>query len=213
MAETTWSEEPSDAPKKRGIPTWAWFCGAGCLVALIVAIVGSIAAYKFGERMFDPESQWQELAKVLPYDERPEGWTPQFGMPMGFIGFEMITLAGPDGTAAIVMRMPEQDAEKTREQMFDPKLSDPFGLGVRENAEQGEIEIQGRTLRVMRFEQRGPGRRPSEGPQADGASILVDVTPVGRTRPVILQLVGHRERISDDQVADFLEPFHVGERR
>jgi len=213
MAETMWSEE-APAPKKRRIPTWAWFCGAGCLVALILAIVASVFAVDFFKKSMDPEMQWKRLEAVLPFDERPAGWTPAFGMDMSVFGFEMVTLAGPQREMALLMQLPEQDAEKTREQMFDENFSGSFmGMGGRSEMQKGEIEVQGRTLRVMRFYQGPKSKGGGEG--QTGASITVDLTPPGRVRPLILQLIrtGSREPFTDAEIVEFLRPFHVGTER
>ena len=213
MAETMWSEE-APAPKKRRIPTWAWFCGAGCLVALILAIVASVFAVDFFNKSRDPERQWQRLDAVLPYDERPAGWTPAFGVDMGMFGFDMVTLTGPRGEMALLMQLPEQDAEKSREQMFDETFSGSFmGMGGRSEMQKGEIEVQGRTLRVLRFYQGPKGQ--GGGNQQTGASINVDLTPPGQVRPLILQLIrtGSQETFTDEEVVEFLRPFHVGTGR
>ena len=71
MTETNWGE--SEAPvRKKSIPTWLWFCGGGCLLALIVSIVGGVLLFQKGKQMYeegqDPEIQWAKVAEVLTYD-------------------------------------------------------------------------------------------------------------------------------------------------
>jgi hypothetical protein len=238
MTETTWSEE-GVAPRKRRIPTWAWFCGAGCLLALVVSIVAVVFLVDTVKKAIDPEQQWTRLAETLPYDERPAGWKPVFGMDMSLLGFEMFTLKGPGNEMAMLMQLPENDAERTREQFFDESFTGSlFGAGGRKNLKKGKMTVQGRELDVIRFVQKGglevtETEEPAssgegeanpveteESPvrireKRDSASILVDLTPPGEVRPLILQMIrtGSGEPFTDQEVLDFLKPFHVGTLR
>ena len=227
MAETAWAEETGGAPKKRAIPTWAWFCGAGCLAALVLAIVAGVFLVDQWKKARDPERQWQELAEALPYDHRPEGWELGFGFGANFLGFKMYFLQRQGAEMAIVMHLPEREAEETRKQMFDEKFSGGFfGMGARSDTKLGTIEVQGRTLPAMWFYQKAGEAKPSrEGtnsrrsggsePTQEGASVILDVTPEGEARPLILQLirVHASEPYTDEEVRAFLQPFHVGPDR
>jgi hypothetical protein len=215
MAETSWTEEQGSAPKKRMIPTWAWFCGAGCLIALILGIAGSVFLVRGVKSAIDPERQWANLAEVLPHEERPRDWKLNFGMP-GWIGVEVFMLQNEaTGMVAVVMRLPESESEKARQQMLDATYSGSlFGRGGRKEMQASKIEIQGRELQALRFYQNaGRGGEGAAGSQ-QGASIFVDLTPPGETRALMLQLIraGRGEPITDEEVQDFLAPFDVGSR-
>jgi hypothetical protein len=216
MAETSWTEEAGAAPKKRLIPTWAWFCGAGCLIAVILAAIASVFVVRGVKSAMDPEKQWASLAEVLPYDHRPENWKLGFGTP-GFFGFEVFVLHNEaQGLVAVVMHLPERDSEETRKKMFDPQHSGGlFGSGGRKEMKRSTVEVQGRELQAMRFYQYA-GRSGGAGAEGEqqGETILVDLTPPGAARPLVLQMTreGSGEPITDQEVVDFLEPFHVDGR-
>lgn len=215
MAETSWTEEQGSAPKKRLIPTWAWFCGAGCLIALILGIAASVFVVRGVKTAMDPERQWESLAEVLPYRERPRGWEPLFGLP-GWIGVEVFMLQNEaSGMIALLMRLPEGESEEAREQMFDATFTGSlFGRGGRQDMQRATVEVQGRELQAMRFYQGGAGGAEGAPGSQQGASIFVDLTPPGELRVLILQMIraGRGEPITDEEVRDFLTPFDVGGR-
>jgi hypothetical protein len=219
MAETSWGAEP-EAPRKRGIPGWVWFCGAGCLLALIVAVVGGVFAFRGIKKAVDPEAQWAAIDEVLPYDERPEGWAPQVGFGSSLLGFETFVLiqtgggpaggAGPGGLVAVLMVVGGAQGEDLRRQMLDPRHGElPFGLGGRTDAKRSTVEVQGRSLDLLRATQLG-------GQHGGGATAIVDLTEEGSKRALVLQLLrpASPEPIGDGEIAAFLEPFEVpGGRR
>ena len=223
MAETSWTEEADHAPKKRTIPPWIWFCGAGCLIAAILGIVVTLFVVQGVKKALDPEKQWARLGEVLPYDQRPEGWKLTFGFP-GVLGFEMFMLAHPSGVVANLMHFSGEQADEARSQLFDEEFTgSAFGFGGRKDLRKGTIEVQGRELVVMRYHQvqgfRGserdaqPETEPGAEPAAEeGASALVDLTPPGDPDGLFLMMIRARsgEPFSDEEVQDFLEPFHVG---
>jgi hypothetical protein len=75
MTEVEWGSESKEAPKaKKRIPGWLWFCGGGCALAVLVAIVAAIVFAKMASNMMNQEKQKAELAQALPYDDLPADW-------------------------------------------------------------------------------------------------------------------------------------------
>jgi hypothetical protein len=89
-----------------------------------------------------------------------------------------------------------------------------MGLG-RHNPEPGEVEIQGRRLRCLRYTSLASDHKG--GPmgkfmdQMQGASIVVDLAPEGSQELLafILTRQGSSERIDDAAVVAFLTPFRI----
>jgi hypothetical protein len=224
MSESQWGDEGQNAPAKKKVPTWVWACGGGCLVALILGIIAVVVAVRFGTKMVqegrDPEVQWPKLAHVLPYDARPPELTLEFGFS---IGMDMFVLKDSRGFIAVIYRVPEKSADEVRHQMLDENFKGgPFGIGGgnRTELKAVTIKVQGRDLKGVRFHQQSQmGSKPKGGEDApdvgSGPAVMLEVTPDGDTRPVILQLVrtGGSDPISDEEVQTFLKPFHVGSER
>ena len=215
MAETSWSAAEAEAPKKRRIPGWVWFCGAGCLLAVIVSAVAAVFVVRGVRRATDPEVQWAAIDEVLPYDQRPQGWTPRFGVGMGMLGFETYVLEQtgeasadgrhPAGLVAVLMVFSAAQGEEIRRQMLDAeKVEAPFNLGGRTEMRRGAVDVQGRTLKVLRAVQTG-------GQHGGGETAIVDLTPEGSSKPVLLQLIrpNSQDPIRDEEIVSFLEPFDV----
>ena len=38
MTGEEWADEPEVPKKKGGLPGWLWFCGGGCLIAVILGL-------------------------------------------------------------------------------------------------------------------------------------------------------------------------------
>ena len=83
-------------------------------------------------------------------------------------------------------------------------------------AESFEIVVQGRTLKGVRGKHHeGDNPMPWAAGTEDGAGLVLDLTPEGAERPVLLMMVrqGDEEPISDEEVREFLSSFHVGPDR
>lgn len=215
MTETNWGE--SEAPvRKKSIPTWLWFCGGGCLLALVLAIAGGAWGVSLFKDAMDPEKQWPNVQAILPYDEQP----PELQLVWGStFPMDVFVFLDQRGYGAMLFRFAESDAHEVREQLLNPEFKGGFmGAGARKDLQAASVDVQGRELPVLRFyqsgggEPSGPGAPPNAG---SGASIVVDLSDPGDVRPLVLQLVRHDgdEPISDDEVRQFLEPFHVGPDR
>jgi hypothetical protein len=87
MAERPLQEVLADPPSSQMVPVWAWGCGAGCLLMVLLAIAGTWYIVKVAEREFGPEAAWPMVQEVLPFDERPDGYST-FLIPFkGITGF------------------------------------------------------------------------------------------------------------------------------
>ncbi len=207
MAEVEWTDEGAEKPAKKGrFPKWLLVgCGCGCLALVGVAGVATWYLVGFYQEALDPEKQWPKLARVLPFDERPAGLELELGNPVPFLDrvFEMYVLTNPaDDYTAQVMHFKAVPREEL-DQMFDP---DPegtvFNLGRPVDAVAGELEIQGRKVRTLRFRTvKGEG-------EAVGPGIRVDLSRPGRMLAVDLRRIGDQP-LSDEEVLAFFAYFDV----
>lgn len=221
MADTTWNEEAPSAPKKSGIPTWAWFCGGGCLLALLVVAGLGVFGFSALKKATDPELQWANLAKVLPYDERPAGVEMTMGFNLGLEQYQMLDSAR--GLQITIQRIGGESGQAERDKMFDadnPQFPQNAGVVKFQDLEVSKLDVQGRELRVMRMRMELAGFLKGMIPKdADvegmGATAFVDLTPDGETGMLWLQMVRLKggESIADDEIQGFLKPFHVGPKR
>ena len=153
-ASSEWSLEDEPAPeKKRRIPRWLLFsCGGGCLLlVLICGVLGFFFARTASEAR-DTETQWGNLAEVLPYDERPTELKLEMGFNWGFLmDMSQFALVDPENDLAVVVissDAPQQDFDV----IFDPEgVQAPWGMGEPKEPEVGEVEIAGRPCTVLRF--------------------------------------------------------------
>ncbi|MBK7643132.1 MAG: hypothetical protein IPJ19_08775 [Planctomycetes bacterium] len=219
MSESPWSEEGTPAPKKKGLPAWAWWVGGGCLFLLLAGGIGTFLVVRFvgkaAKEWMDPEAQWATLKQVLPYDERPAGL--EFQSSWHLFGTDGWVFRDTRGFVVLLMQFGGSNAAQTREVMLDPSATHGFmGKFGRHDQARVQLEVQGRTLSALRFVQDG-----AEGPGSEsqgtgpGATILVDLTPEDG-RPLILQMTRAdrgSEAVDDQTVIDFLKPFHVGPQR
>jgi hypothetical protein len=227
VAETTWGEEAPSAPPTKSIPTWVWFCGAGCLVMLVIGIALLVFGMSFMKKAMDPETQWRALAEVLPYDERPPEMTPKMGM--NTLGVKQVTLIDTRGYQIQIQEMGGAKAQEAREQLFekDPPEFPKEMLGVFKfsNVRSSLAEVQGRKIHVVRMKPEFEGIAKSMVPKAAqdqmGNMLWADVTPEGRDDLVFIQIQrqGPSARdtdggdITDADLRDILKPFHVGPKR
>ena len=200
MNDTEWPEE-APAEKKSGVPKWVWFgCGGGCIVALLLAAVASFFFMTFIKDAQDPEKVWPLVAEALPFDERPEGWTVSGG---GLMGTNQIVMI-PEGGEGMAMLYTFPNSEGLNE-LFDPEsMANNMVMLSIENAEAGEIEVQGRKARTLRFE------APAPGTDKAIPSLRIDLTGDGNVY-VCLQVFkqGGTEPVADEDVRRMLEPFDV----
>ena len=209
MTESEWSLEEEPAPKKKGIPKWVWFgCGGGCLLAVVLTVLLSVVVGNFVKEALDPEAQWPKLARVLPFDERPEG--VELYMGLSIMGQENYTLIDKElRLYASVLRLRGEDASQFDQLLEGDLQGTPFGLGQPVEPEKGEAEVQGRVCRLLRFSSvRGQSFADD---RADlGPGMWLDLSsPSGDMRLIQFRRMGSEELISDADVQAFLEPFDV----
>lgn len=220
MAEVTWTEEGPGTPPKKKIPTWVWFCGGGCLAMIVLGVVAIGLGISYAKKVTDSEKQWPELAKILPFDERPQDLKLIFGNQLGMEQYQLhderhgFTVqiqhhTGPSGTEA-------------REEMFGsdkPKIPENLVVMKFADMQPGVIEVQGRNLRVirMRMELAGFMKKvvPKEGQDAFGSAMFMDATREGQDGLLFVQVMreGSSEPITDEEIRELLKPFHVGPNR
>lgn len=194
-----WSEEP---PRRRGVPRWVWItCGSGCLLLVIALSIAAFAGWKLVEQAQDPEKQWARLEELLPFDERPADLQPEFGIFLGPI--QQIHLRDRRTGLRGVLYASE-DRDFVEQWMQDEPRGTFLDLGVPKDPTHGELELQGRTVPVMRYRSIGgkkpelPGLRLDLGQQR-GSWVVVELD--GAAPP------------TDEEVRSFFEPFDVWRER
>ncbi|NUP96059.1 MAG: hypothetical protein HUU28_07835 [Planctomycetaceae bacterium] len=230
-----WGSEAKEQPKpKRRIPVWAWFCGGGCVLALITAIVAAIAFGSFVSNMTDPDEQWKQLESVVAVQERPQG--DIFGMKIPLQDMRVISIQ--QGTTKVDFMIAGGKAgDELRTQFLDPDAKggfSPLGNVGRHGVEELVLSVQGRELRGVRYTtvpREGNESEPEptvdeNGQEVDPADMSVgdavrmalrtsitalDITPEGSGRVVLMQYshLNSLEPIPDSEVLEFLRHFDL----
>lgn len=208
MNDTQWGEN-AEAPKKRRFPKWAYFCGAGCLLALLAGVGLSIFV---GTRVKDwksAEAQLPALAEILPYDPLPPEM--QFFMAAHVL-VDIFIFQDTRGYVVTFTATSAGQGDEVRDQVLNPKIGG-FGGGRRHDVADAQVVVQGREVRGIRCIQEMGSSFASDA--RAGASILLDVSPDGGTHTVIVQIMrsGGEEPVTDEEIRTLLEPFHVGPDR
>lgn len=215
MVDANWGADEAPAKSSR-VPKWLWWCGGGCLLALVLAIIGGYMLFNVGKRLVeegrDPERQWPKLERVLPFDQRPEGYQLNWGSSLMI---ETYALQDPEGRIGVVMRFPESQAGSVDAQLMNPDHSGAlFGMGGRKEVSRLKLAVQGRELDALRYYQEQGQDMDGDGKPDQGHTIMVRLTDPGATEPVVIQLFtpgpGGFVPPTEDDVRAFLAPFHVG---
>ena len=230
MTDENWTSESDEAPpKKKGFPKWLGFLGCGCLGIVLVVAGGGFFLFQAAKTLADPEVQWPALAEVLPIEE-PYPDLTIIGMPVpGFEG--MWTLAADDGsTSTVIYAMAGEDGEEMRDGLLseDQEIDIPFAGGVHDLVK-CTIVIQGRELEGARFTSfsRDDEEAAEDEDDDDGfmseinkamkkAVIRIDVTPEDSDGVIVIveyAKLGTLDVVTDEEVAAFLAPFHIGPDR
>jgi len=246
MAEVDWGNEANDAPKaKKRVPTWAWFCGGGCLLAVIAAVAVALFFGSKVSNMMDQDKQAAELRAELPFDELPEGTqiigTGEFASMAPGIE-DAWTLHMRDGAQVQISKFTRKGAAEMREGIKSGDLGDgakqtfgPFGIFGIQN---GEVDVQGRTLSWLRFQTFDPDASGAESKKDESSdeesedkkpvgfrqamsqamrqrTMLIDITKEGDSGGLIVQYqqLGDGPPIDPNEVVEFLAPFHIGPNR
>lgn len=215
MSESNWGEEGAAPAKKRSVPTWLWFCGGGCLAAVVVGVILAAVLFSKAKEWGQAEMQLPELAKALPFDE-PLPAEMQFKFVMPVPGLQMYVFEDQRGYATVVYVSSPGNADELRRTVLNEKYDGAmFNMGGRKDLAASQVDVQGRELKVLRFYQlHGAGGAGDERSQ-QGQSAIVDLTPEGATGLVVLQVIrgGGDAPISDEELRTLLKPFHVGPNR
>ena len=209
MTDTEWADE-NPAPSKKLVPTWLWFCGGGCLLAVIAGVILVMWGVGKAKEFVDPDIQYAALEEVIELDGRPEEW--EFIVAMPIPGMKMWTFAHDDGYALIIMDIAANQADEVKEQVMNPDFDGSFaGMGGRKDMELTQIDVQGRSIDMMTYYQEGGGSQSGQSGQA----ATLDITPEGDDGMVLLMLIrgGVGETITAEEAVDVLAPMHIGPNR
>lgn len=223
----------------RGVPTWIWGCGGGCLLSLALLIGATWFGMSQVLSAIGPEQAWPVVAEVLPYGQEPP---PNYRATL--IDFEALAdrpfvrrlMQGLDLDQAEVEGLAGQQVILLQEEFSSDK---PAGTGsmallwrlppggdvsrvpeplVFQSGDQAEtsqraleVELQGRKLGAIAYVTEG-----HESPFAPkGRLEILEVDLTGeRARPLVLKLLSSGEQRADEaELQRFLEPFAVWEGR
>ena len=202
MTEESWgSDFDRPAEKKSVLPILGWIFGAGCLLFVIVLIVGGIWFARFYGKATDPEIQWAAVAEVLPIDERPDG----------------VTIFGVNRTENRIWVMQLGDGEHQAHLHF----MSGAGIEHRRSAFFGDaapftIDVQGRALKAVRVD--SEASESGEPSFADlissfvpGESMRVELSPPESETLLLLQFTAleSTEPVDEQRVVDFLDHFDL----
>lgn len=207
MTEASWGDA-LPPPKPRRVPVWLWFCGGGCLLALLLAGIAAKLGYDQVKDWGEAEAQMPVLRESLPADALPP--ETEFVFAIRF-PMNMFVFRDARGFALMFFVANPGDADELRRTMLEPEFGG-FGMGRRKDAAKATVRVQGRDVDGMRFvQERGSG----QGGDAEGPSIVLEVGPEGGAQVVIVQITraGSNDAITDEDVRMLLEPFHVGSER
>ncbi len=218
MSEQDWNEEVAPPPKKKGLPGWLMFCGGGCLIAMILGSIGFYFVFEAFSKSMDPEENWARLEEHFDIDARPPELDPMFSWSLGM---DFWMLMDDRGYIVVIYDFGEAQASE-RDAIFseDFKGGGLPGLNKIDDPKIGVVNVQGRELKVVRFENSGgfnPGGQQTAGGQ--GPACFVDITDVddpGFQMVFLMRGPGGedaKEEISDEAIQDFLEPFVIGPDR
>lgn len=211
MSENDWSSEGTRmAPPKRTIPLWVWGCGGGCALFLVVGVVLGFFVFRAVGKATDQEANWAAIGEVLPVVERPEGYMV-LGSPWRFDGVRFWILQAEDQShQAFLMHAQEGDqAQETRGEMLNDGAP---------GTELGELVVQGRALKVLRFDSRAAAKGDA-GPMeeffasmSDGQMANVDLSRPGSSELLLLmyQERGKDARVDDEELLELLSHFRLG---
>ncbi len=206
MTADEWADGPEIPKKKRGLPGWLWFCGGGCLIAVVLAVVGGFLMVGRFKQAMDQDAQWEKLAQTVEMDARPSGWMI-VGMDfVPMIPFDGFVFTDNTGRTFNLMILPPKEAGEMEEVFSGDFQGGSFlGLQSMEDVTQGTIQIQGKEFQIVRFTQEVVVQGKQNG-------ALIDITPEDSTDFWLLQAVvpGSQGAVTDEYITNFLAPFHIG---
>lgn len=221
MTETQWAESNAEQPVRKSLPKWVWFCGGGCLLAFIVAVVATIFVVRGVQKALDPEASWAKLQEVIPADSPPPPGYQAIAMPL--VPFDQVTVRADDNTQIQFQRHTGSDATQTRTGLFEsdePQFPSNMVIMSFQDMTNGSLDIQGREIRYVRMRMQLEGWAKSlageKANEAEMTMLLADVTPVGRENELVLMTIQRptsRGELDDETVRRLVAPFHIGPNR
>jgi hypothetical protein len=207
MSEVEWSEEGEQAPRKKGgIPKWVWIgCGGGCLLAVVAVIALGVFGALWVKKGADPEVQWPKLQQVLPFEERPTDLELGFGTRIPFVMDQYALVSAEGHYTATVMHFKGAAASDIDQMLSEDPQNTPFGLGAPVEPVAGELEIQGQTVRLLRFRSIGG----TGGIEGLGPGVRVDLSRPGRALVVEFRRTGSQDPLTDEDLTAFFDHFDV----
>jgi len=212
MSDTSqddWAEEMAPPPKKKGLPGWLLFCGGGCLIFMVLAVIGGFLLFGVVKDAVNPEIQWASLEQEIEIDARPNEMRIMGGG--GLAGTRTWMLSRDGGFMVTIIRNSNADASE-REALFGGGKGADVNLGVTESKTigSGEIMVQGRMLDFVNMTTTSGGHSQ--------AMRMVDITPEGDAGMTVIQVVATRmskagDTIGDDVIREILKPFVIGPDR
>jgi hypothetical protein len=230
--------EPRPGPP-RGVPTWIWGCGGGCLLSLALLIAATWFGMNQVLSSIGPEKAWPVVAEVLPYGQEPP---PRYRATL--IDFDALAQRPLVRRLMQGLELDQQEVEALGGQqviLLQEEFSSdkPAGTGsmallwrlpeggdvnrvpeplVFQSGEQAEasqrsleIELQGRRVGAIAYVTEG--HQSPFAPQGRLEILEVDLTGE-RSRPLLLKLLSSGEQRADEaELRRFLEPFAVWEGR
>ena len=213
MSDTSqddWATDVAPPPKKKGLPSWLLFCGGGCLIFFVLAVIGIFLLVDSFKDMANPEAQWSALEESIPMDARPN----EMRMAMGFsiMGTETWTMAHDSGYMVMIIKN-DGASQEEREEVFGGNAASAGIPGLSEINEPsaGTVMVQGRDLPVARFKSQSMGQGAQQG-------CFVDITPEGEAGMVLFYIfTDGRSKgdtaVTDEFVTEILKPFLIGPDR
>ncbi|MFT7669502.1 MAG: hypothetical protein ACI8X5_002205 [Planctomycetota bacterium] len=217
MSDQEWNDEIEVPPKKKGLPGWLMFCGGGCLIAVILTLLGGYFVFSEIKEMADPELQWAELEKATDMDARP----PELELMFGWhLGIDLWMLKDNRGYVAVIYDFGDS-SDSDRDEIFSEGFDGGgiAGLGKMNDSELGEITVQGRKLPIVRFQNSGGFSLGEESVKGGGAACFTDITPESNSGFMMLFLMRNpgqdnsKADIEDAVLVQFLAPFSIGSDR
>jgi len=198
----------------RPIPAWSLGCSVGCFVLVLIGLGIFLlgGAFFFGEMgdAADPDVQWPEIARYLPFDAPPADLRPELLMKFdNTVGDLWLMSATGERYLALFVGPPQEGLFEDGEGLSR------IGMGGGYELEPGHVRLGGRRRACLRFQSTlaqesffGASFSPQDGP-----SLLVDLSREDQ-QGILLRLTRStrlEEPISDDELYELLAPFDLSD--
>lgn len=216
MAERPLQEVLADPPSTRVVPVWAWGCGAGCLMLVLLAIGATWYSMNLFQKTMGPEAAWPIVKEVMPFDERPQNYQAFLVPFKGMAGFVSRRMGVEDEDLQLLADLdlvtvldPREDTVMS---LFVGTLSEEMEDRGRDAGERKEIELQGRTVSVLHYRAEEGRDRAFQIGAVPGAMVYeFELAPLG-DRPVRVSVLRTRGELNPEYLQRFLEPFDLWAR-